>query len=75
MTFYAIGYQKTDRDGQKISVSTNLCKAKKTYEKFRGKKYFRVCLLEYSGKSAADYILLAQSENGEEVSTLCPLIE
>lgn len=70
MKFYAIGYQKTEHDRQKISISTKLSKAKKTYEKFRDKKYYRVCLLEYSGKTANDYILIAQAENGEEVSTV-----
>lgn len=67
--FYAIGYEKTEGSKRKIKIATNEGKAYKKYEELKA-NCFRVCLLKY-GASAADYIILAQSENREEISEQC----
>lgn len=69
--FYAIGYQKIENSKRKITVTTKETKARSLYEKFKT-RYYRVCLLKY-GSSAADYIILAQSENGKEVAEQCQI--
>lgn len=66
MKFYVVGYQKKEGDKPRSMIAKNKKRAVQIYDKFFDKKLFRICLLEYFGKTAKDYHILKQAENGED---------
>lgn len=64
--FYAVGYQKEENSKLNFIATKDKKKASKTYDKFKDKKFYRLVLLQYFGKTSDDYSILKQSEHGED---------